>query len=487
MPELEKQKKLLRRIEKMAGIGHWHLDLETNEIEWSDEIYYIHGVSRKTFQPNLDSATSFYHPNDIPILEKKLNNAIENQKDFSFNLRLYRPDGELRYVESFGEPDITDGKVVGIFGVFRDITDQKTAELERLDSQTFMQLVMESIPDPIFVKDSKSRILLANSSFLDLYPADMRDTIIGTTTVEGYDEEEAKAFLAEDQKALREGYTETYETIHFPNGSTKTLFTKKVRIEKANGDVNLLGVARDVTELHDIKLKLERSNKDLQDFAFTVSHDLKAPLRHITMSASFLNDNIDDHLSDDQKEFMNILTGGAEKAQYMIDNLLEYSRIGRTEVTPEDVDLNVLVNGVLSTLSFDIDDKEADIILKKLPSIKGNKGLLEQLFQNLIENSLKYRKASVQPKIKIYAIKKGRHVDIHIEDNGIGIDPEFEEKIFLIFQRLHGDGSEYEGLGIGLSICKKIMRAHNGEIKLDRDYKGGTAFILSFPPFSAGE
>ena len=178
---------------------------------------------------------------------------------------------------------------------------------------------------------------------------------------------------------------------------------------------------------------------------------------------------------------MQIMTEGAQKAQMMIDNLLDYSRIGRADRDFDYIDLNIIVNGVLSTLDLEIEEKNADIELDALPTITGNEGLLARLFQNMIENALKYQKEDQAPHIKIYAKTKDGFHHIHIEDNGIGINPKFEEKIFLMFQRLHGDESEYQGQGIGLSICQRIARAHNGNLKLDKDYTNGAAFILSLP------
>lgn len=479
--ELDRQKRLLQRIESMAGIGHWRVNIDEKSVYWSEEIYKIHGVDPAEGDIGLEQAVQFFHPDDREEVQKKVENGIEKQKEFTFRARLVRSDGIVRHVESYGEPNIIDGKIESLFGIFRDITDQTEKQQELIDTHNFLKLIIENIPDPIFMKDSKSRILMGNAAFLNLYPSYMRDDIIGKTTVEDYDPEQAAAFLEEDKKAIKKGYTEIYETLDFPDGIRRTLFTKKVGVTRANGEKNLLGIARDVSDIQKIQDELERSNKDLQDFAFTVSHDLKAPLRHISMSASFIEDALKNKLDENEQEFFKIMLEGAEKAQFMIDNLLEYSRIGRADIELKKIDLNKLVNNVLSTLTFELDEIGAEISLKDLPTINGNEGLLIQLFQNMIQNALKYREKNKAPKIKIYHEKSGNFDNIHIEDNGIGIEPEYADKIFLMFQRLHGEDTDYKGMGIGLAICQKIIRAHKGYISLDKDYKKGAGFIVSFP------
>ena len=481
--ELEMQRSLLKRAEKMAGIGHWHVNLVENNIFWSDEIYRIHGLDKDKFVPTLREAIEFFHPDDREAVKDYMTEAVDEKMEFFFELRLIQPSGNIRLVQSFGQPELDeDGIVTGIFGIFRDITEKRQRELEREEQQKFMELVLESIPDPVFVKDSHFRIILANKAFLELYPEDKRDQIIDTTTIEDYSPEDAEAFLAEDKKALEHGYTETYETIAFPNGTKRTFFTKKVAFNNAENEPNILAMARDVSELHKAQEELKRSNQDLQDFAFTVSHDLKSPLRHISMSANLVKDGIKENLDETQQEFLKIMTDGAEKAQVMIDTLLEYSRIGQTKVEFEEVDLNITVNNVLSMLALEIEEMNADVVVKKMPVLKkANEGLLMRMFQNLVENALKYQKQGQTPKVLIYAEEHGDTVNIHVEDNGIGIAPEFADKIFIIFQRLHGEDSEYKGIGLGLAVCQKIARAHNGNIKLDTDYQEGAGFIVSLP------
>ena len=240
--------------------------------------------------------------------------------------------------------------------------------------------------------------------------------------------------------------------------------------------------ALDITERERMEKELVRSNTELQDFAYIISHDLKAPLRHITLSAGFLKEDYADKLDDQASEFMKIMVSGSERMQAMISSLLDYSRVrdkAQEEFHP--INLNNAISEALENLSAPIKENNANIFVADMPeNLKANAALMTQLFQNLIQNAIKYRKDDVDPQIVIQADVKGREWNISVTDNGIGIEKEYAEKIFKVFQRLHGEG-KYEGTGIGLSICQRIVQFHKGEIWLDTNYSGGSRFIISLP------
>ena len=166
---------------------------------------------------------------------------------------------------------------------------------------------------------------------------------------------------------------------------------------------------------------------------------------------------------------MRIMTESAGKAQFMIDSLLNYSRIARGDVAFSEISLEEVMRAALELLTLEIQESGAEIVCDQLPAVSGNEGLLIRLFQNMIENALKYKSDGVSPKITVSVDPhRSKHI-IRIADNGIGIAPEFSEKIFQMFQRLHGESAPYKGMGIGLAICRKIMHAHKGDIELDPD------------------
>lgn len=267
--KIRNQAQLLERAEEIAHLGHWHVDLEENNVFWSKEIYRIHGVTPETYAPELESAIHFYHPEDIDSVRKNLDHAVQNRTDFTFEARIVQPSGNIRHVRSSGETQVdTSGAVSSIFGIFQDITEEKLTLQKIQEANAFQSLIMGNIPDFLFVKDKEFKIVQANEAFLNLYPKEMRDKVIGYTTIENYAKEEAEEFLKEDKKAFDQGLSEVEETIQFPDGQQRTLLTKKVRFQKESGDEFILGLARDITELKDTQkslIEMEHTTKAYAD------------------------------------------------------------------------------------------------------------------------------------------------------------------------------------------------------------------------------
>ncbi|WP_338874771.1 ATP-binding protein [Spirosoma sp. SC4-14] len=235
---------------------------------------------------------------------------------------------------------------------------------------------------------------------------------------------------------------------------------------------------------------LERSNFDLMQFASVASHDLKEPLRKIQAFSNILQTQIEDKLSTDELSYFGRITSAASRMQALIDNVLTLSKISQYDLPFEQTDLNALLNRIVEDLEITITEKNARIFREPLPLLEAIPGQMHQLFQNLISNALKFNQSN-QPTVTIKAMPltaQDRHlahlestdlVKIRVEDNGIGFDKTYEEKIFGLFQRLHG--RIYPGTGIGLAICKKIVEGHHGHIKAESRLGQGTAFDILLP------
>ncbi|MEO0472236.1 MAG: tetratricopeptide repeat protein [Bacteroidota bacterium] len=228
---------------------------------------------------------------------------------------------------------------------------------------------------------------------------------------------------------------------------------------------------------------LQQSNRDLEHFAFAASHDLKEPLRSIRSYMQLLERRYTDKLDDKGKQFINFASEGAIRMDRLLQDLLEYSRIGRSEVSPVDVDLNVIIGRIERNLNLLIEETSTIITTERLPKISGYETELYQLFQNLVSNAIKFQKPGVSPIIHIGAQETSRYWEISVQDNGIGIDPAFKDKVFAIFQRLHGR-EEYEGTGIGLAICQKVVQHHDGSIDFHSVKGKGTRFLIRLPKVS---
>jgi signal transduction histidine kinase len=224
---------------------------------------------------------------------------------------------------------------------------------------------------------------------------------------------------------------------------------------------------------------LERSNSELQQFAYVASHDLQEPLRMVASFTQLLAKRYKDKLDDDAREFIDFAVDGATRMQTLITDLLMYSRVGTQGKPLERTECDAVLDKVCSTLRLRIQETGAEIRREPLPAMSCDPGQLGQLFQNLIVNAIKFH-GDRPPRIHIFAERHGSDWQIAVRDNGIGIDPQQGDRIFVIFQRLHTK-TEFPGTGIGLAICKKIAERHGGRIWVEPSPGGGSTFRFTFP------
>lgn len=234
-------------------------------------------------------------------------------------------------------------------------------------------------------------------------------------------------------------------------------------------------------ELVKANSKLEESNKNLEQFAYTASHDLRSPLQTIIGFAQLLNQKYQDSLDPTAKHYLERIVSGAYRMNNLVKALLEYSRTGRENLPFEPINCQEVIERVLENLAADIAKSNAGIQRDTLPKVVGDEIQLEQLFQNLIGNAIKYRHPHIAPQIKITVEERLSHQYlIGIHDNGIGIDPKDSQRIFQVFQRLHSE-DEYPGTGIGLAVCQKIVDRHGGRIWVESTENQGTSFYFTLP------
>jgi light-regulated signal transduction histidine kinase (bacteriophytochrome) len=222
--------------------------------------------------------------------------------------------------------------------------------------------------------------------------------------------------------------------------------------------------------------KLQKSNQELEQFAYIASHDLQEPLHVIQSFSDLLAIKLGKKLEAEEKEYLDYIKQSVVHARTLIRELLEYSRVGKGK-TSQEVDLNVVIKEVLTSLKIMIEESSAQIHFEPLPKVWGQPKEMNQLFQNLLSNAMKYRSTAV-PEIKLSCREDNEVWLFSVQDNGIGIDPKYKEKIFDMFQRLHSK-TEYSGTGIGLAICKKIVEAHGGRIWVESEPGKGSTFYFT--------
>ena len=255
----------------------------------------------------------------------------------------------------------------------------------------------------------------------------------------------------------------------------------------SNGDIDsFFYLSTDITDRVIAEQALEesvqahqQSNEDLQQFANIVSHDMQEPLRMVSSFVTLLSRKYGDKLDDSAGQYINYAVEGAERMQDLLEGLLEFSRVQTHGEPFSDLALTGAVEAAVNNLAMLIEDTGAEIIIDPLATVKGDKTQLMQVFQNLIANAIKFCKEP-PPEIHISATQEENSLSIAVTDRGIGIDPKNFERVFQIFQRLHAR-QEYEGTGVGLAVCKRIMERHNGTISVQSEPGQGSTFTLKFP------
>lgn len=209
--------------------------------------------------------------------------------------------------------------------------------------------------------------------------------------------------------------------------------------------------------------QLEAANHELESFSYSVSHDLRAPIRHVEGFLKLLEKEIKENLTDKAKRYMEIIIKASGKMNKLIEDLLNFSRLGKLNTSPSSVNMKDIVADVIDYFEIELNEKKAEVNIGELHNLKVDPGLMRLVWVNFISNSIKYSSKERPLQINIGSINKGDRIIYYLRDNGIGFDNEYSEKIFGVFQRLHGDG-EYAGTGIGLATSKKIIEKHNGKI-----------------------
>ena len=222
---------------------------------------------------------------------------------------------------------------------------------------------------------------------------------------------------------------------------------------------------------------LALKNKELDDFTYIVSHDLKEPLRGVKAFTKLLIEEYSGKVDKEGKEYLKTISESSSRMTNLIEDLLNLSRIGRIRNIEPGIDLNTLLSDVKKNLAYSLEEKKVDLkVSKNFPKVTCDRIRISEIFSNLISNAIKYSKKDVKPVIEIGYFDRGDTYEFYVKDNGIGIEKQYHDKVFQIFQRLHAKGSEYEGTGAGLTIVKKIVENHGGKIWVESEAGKGSTF-----------
>jgi PAS domain S-box-containing protein len=355
---------------------------------------------------------------------------------------------------------------------------RRTEEALRQSEIRYRSLFMHS-PDAIFISRN-DRVTLVNDACLNLFGALKAEKLLGKASFD--------LFHADYHPAIREHLKrmqDSSEALSLPEGKIIRLdgFSVEVEVIAAhfpfNGSSAIHIILRDITARRRAARDLEHSNKELEQFAYAASHDLQEPLRSIVSFLQLLQHHYKDRIDEKGRQYIERAVAAGNRMQTLIRDLLSLSHVTTGDCRFEPTDLNRLVETVLDNLESTLRLNNADVVHTDLPSLSVDGSQIRSLFQNLIANGIKYNK-DPSPRVAISCRRYDNGYEFLVKDNGIGIEPRFHEHIFMVFQRLHAAG-EYEGTGLGLALCRKIVERHGGTIWVESNPGEGSTFHFTLP------
>src|SRR5881409_2305395 len=375
----------------------------------------------------------------------------------------------------------SDGAVIGFAKMTRDMTERKKVEDALRQSEQTFQLLVESIQDyAVIMLDPDGRVASWNAS-AERIKGYLAHEIIGEHFSTFYPPEDVAQGKPrwELEAAEREG---RHEDEGWRVRKDGTRFWANVAIspmrDSHGGLIGFAKVTRDLTQRRRVEQALTQSNQELERFSYSVSHDLRAPLRAINGYAQALFEAHAARLDDEGKRLLTVIRDSAKLGGELIDGLLNFSRVGRQALARAPVDLTTLAEGVVAELRQTASSVAVDVVLSPLPPASGDAALLRHVLVNLIGNAFKFSANRAHPKVEIGAEQHGSEVAYYVKDNGVGFDMQYAGKLFGVFQRLHR-AEEFEGKGVGLAIVQRIVHRHGGRAWAEAAVDKGATFYFT--------
>lgn len=526
---LRKSEAGLANAQRIARLGNWEWDITRNELRWSDEIYRIFGLTPRSFGATYEAFLNFVHPDDRGFVKKSVNGALYEKKPYSIDHRIVLPDGSVRIVYEQAEVIFDNtGKAIQMNGTVQDITERKrieealkvlndtleqriaerTAALVKANNELKVEITerkraeeelrklfnaVEQSSCSIVITDREGNIEYVNPKFV---------------RITGYAPEEV---IGQNPRVLKSGekpseeYKYLWDTIT-AGGEWEGEFHNK----KKNGELyweyasispirnpagaitHFVAIKEDITErkrteealrkqrdhLEFLTNRLAAANKELEAFCYSVSHDLRAPLRGIDGFSKALMEDYSDKLDAQGKNYLRRVCAASNYMGQLIDDLLNLSRITRSEMSCKKVDLSALAKKIMSELLETEPGRQADFVIAEKLIVNGDPRLLQIALKNLLSNAWKFTRKRPRARIELGVMQHEGKTVYFVRDNGAGFDMAFVNKLFGAFQRLHS-ATEFEGTGIGLATVQRIIHRHGGQIWAEGAVDQGATFYFT--------
>jgi PAS domain S-box-containing protein len=495
--ELKNHQKIINLAIEAGEIGVFTWDINEGKLEWNKYMHEHFGVPLHSFGGTIQEFLDRVHPEDVAKVEDSITKDFDNKSRYHIDYRIVLDDGTIHFIEATGILSRnTAGKAVEMTGICLNVTEKKEFENILREKEERFRLALEYSPTGMALQSRDGKWLKVNKALCD---------IIGFTEEELFESNSQAITHPDDLERdainidkLLKGELESYNLekryIH-KNGDVVWIEISKSLVRNESGmPLYFISQMQDITrrKLAEMEIKrmnkileahtekLEHANRELESFTYSVSHDLRAPLRSINGYAQVLKEDYASSLDNEGNNVIDIVIRNAQRMGQLIDDLLEFSRIGRKEVAKGVVNMPDLVESIANEMVEQEKDRVIDLKILPLEKVKADLQMIRQVWINLISNAIKYTRNTEVATIEIGCKNHEDQVCYYIRDNGVGFNMNYVNKLFEVFQRLHRN-DEFEGTGVGLALARRIVNRHGGKIWVEAKENAGAAFYFTIP------
>ena len=487
--ELKERNRLLALTEDVANVGHWYLEAGSEVLQWSPEVYRIHGLEPATYKPALQSAMEAFHEGSRKAVRLALTRGIADGRDFSVEARVRRTDGELREVLLKGAGDMgEDGEVRGLLGIILDITELRRAQTAVTEAGDLLRLSIGALKDAFVLYDPDGRMVVCNDAY---------ETLLGRPLAPGTRFQDVLTIgvgsgLFKEALGDEEAWTaKRFRDFH--NGGTREMrvgarWFRVTDVPLPSG--HIVGTRVDITALREAREAAEEANRAKSEFLSRMSHELRTPLNAILGFAELMEISRKDPVTDRQRDYLGYIRTGGGHLLNLIDDILDLARIeaGRISLSIEPVDTRALLDDCLTTTRTLADGRGVtvrdDSAGQALPCLSVDLTRAKQALLNLLSNAIKYNRPSgsvPSGSVTVSVAPQGDFLRLSVADTGLGIPAHRQCELFQPFSRLGQETGEIEGTGIGLTITRQLVEEMGGSIDFVSVEGEGSTFWIDLP------
>jgi PAS domain S-box-containing protein len=494
--ELRKSEAHLIAAQRIALLGSWEFEVPSRAIIWSPEVYRIFERDPEQGPPSFADLQEIYLPEDREQHNRVIEHAIASRQAYTLDLRLRRPNGELRYIQARGEPVIDDnGQLLRLVGTVLDITERKQAEQQRRNMADRLAVAVRSAAIGIWEWNIVKNELSWDQRMYELYgvnPHSYDNTYTMWANGLHPDDRDA-AELAIQQALSGERDFDTEFRVVCPDGTIRDIKASGLVQRNAAGEpLRMIGVNFDITErkrveatLRENGRQLQALNHELEAFAYSVSHDLRTPLRAIDGFSQALVEDYADKLDDMANNYLTRIRSGVQRMDVLIDDLLRLARVTRREMRVTQVNLSRQAQQISADLQSQQPERRVTWVIAPNLSVWADANLIRVALGNLLANAWKFTSHHEQARIEFGMYEADGQRVFFVRDDGAGFNPAYQSKLFGVFQRLHNH-HEFVGTGIGLATVQRVIARHGGQVWATGAIEEGASFFFTLPDPPAG-